>query len=98
MKTQPNKQRLNISNGCFHCFRDILDWLPGATRLRMLELGSDELRSAVFDGRVRLNLMGVTNRGFSFGECHIAGPPCVDFSPMGAGRRESGPSMLCLYV
>ena len=28
----------------------------------------------------------------------MAGPPCVDFSPMGAGRRERGPSMACLYV
>ena len=50
------------------------------------------------DPRVRLVLHQLLVGSYSFGDCHIAGPPCVDFSPMGAGRRERGPSMACLYV
>ena len=81
-----------------HLQSDILAWLPAPTRSRIAGLDSDLIRGAVFDGRVHLDLAGNTDRCFSFGDCHIAGPPCVDFSPMGAGRRESGTSMLCLYV
>ena len=42
-----------------------------------------------------ISLVGLRNN--IFGDRHIAGQPC-GFSPMGAGRREEGASMLCLYV
>ena len=83
-------------SGVLH--RDILAWLPDRTRARITALANDQSRAAVFDGRFQLDLSGRTDELFSFGDCHIAGPPCVDLSPMGAGRREGGPSILCLYV
>ena len=81
---------------CLHS--DILAWLPDRARERMAGLDSAKLRAAVFDGRFKLDLTGRTAERYFFGDCHIAGPPCVEFSPMGAGRREGGASMLCLYV
>ena len=83
-------------DSCVH--RDILAWVPDRVRARCAALGHDELCSAVFDGRYKLDLSGGTPEQYMFGDCHVAGPPCVDFSPMGAGRRESGPSMFCFYV
>ena len=47
---------------------------------------------------MRLDLSGGGRVPFVFGSLHVAGPPCIDFSPMGARRREDGPSMMCLYI
>ena len=77
---------------------DILGWLSPTMRSKINALDATDLRTAILDPRVRLDLRQPLLGSFVFGDCHVAGPPCVDFSPMGAGRRERGPSMACLYV
>ena len=77
---------------------DILSWLPPGLRPRIMSLKGQALRSAILDPGLRLDLGASPEGVFRFGNCHVAGPPCVDFSPMGAGKREQGPTMACFYV
>ena len=77
---------------------DILSWLRPSARARIQGLDGSELRSAVFDKRSSLMMCSSVAGTYHFGDMHIAGPPCVDFSAMGAGRREKGPTMACFLV
>ena len=77
---------------------DILSWIHPDHRDRVRSAQVDRLRSVIFDESMQLLLEDANGAKFDFGDCHVAGPPCVDFSPMGAGRRELGPTMICLYV
>ena len=82
-----------------HLHTDILGWIPPSTPARIEQLPSSEIRSAVFDRRWKLYLDDPCGGSpFCFGDLHIAGPTRVDVSPMGAGRREAGQSMLVLFV
>ena len=76
---------------------DILGWLSPGLLSKISGLQGDNFRTAIFDARARLNLGHPGSGSYSFGDCHIAGPPCVGEN-VGAGRRERGRSMACLYV
>ena len=56
------------------------------------------LRDAIVNESVTLNFEAANGGIFDFGHLHVAGPPWFDFSPMGAGRRENGPTMACLMT
>ena len=77
---------------------DILGWSSPTMRSKISTIDADDLRRAILDPRVRLDLHQPLLGSYVFGDCHVAGPACVDFSPMGAGRRERGPGTACLYV
>ena len=81
-----------------HCATDILAWLPLKSRNRVLKCAASRVRDLIFDELIVLDLGSWTSKPFCFGNVHIAGPPCVDFSPMGAQKREGGPSMRCFFV
>ena len=80
------------------CAADILGWLPLSVREAALKSKSAMDRDLIFDPPVVLSLGDANLNSFSFGTVHIAGPPCVDFSPMGAQKREGGPSMPCFLT
>ena len=52
------------------------------------------LRSAIIERGLKLVFSRETIVFFPFGELHIAGPPCVDYSSMGLQRRERGPTRI----
>jgi hypothetical protein len=67
--------------------RDILAWLPPTSRARIATVPVSDLRGAIFDRRVRLDLKGPGDAPFRFGDCHVAGPPC-GFFPHGGGPQR----------
>ena len=74
------------------CATDILAWLPPDIKLAANGCTGAKLRELIFDADVALN-MGRGGEDFEVGDVHVTGPTCVDFSPMGAQRREGGSSM-----
>ena len=80
------------------CGSDILSWLPEDVKRRSLKMSGDRLKNMLLNDALTLDLRGRDVVPFAFGDFHIAGPPCIDFSPMGIGRRECGPSMPCFLT
>ena len=81
-----------------HVHTDILTLLSPAMRSKVSVTATENLRRVILDPRVHLDLHQPLLGAYAFGDCHVAGPPCVDVFPRGAGRPEQGPSMACLYV
>ena len=88
---------LAIDNPGVKCGTDILLWLPRSVRESLVGLGFESLRDRIFSPRVELDI-GSGETLYVFGFVHVAGPPFVDFSPMGANRRQDGPSMQCFLI
>ena len=53
---------------------------------------SDDLRLLIVSDKVVLDLGGAGDVGYEFGQVHIAGPPCIDYSSMGLKRGTNGPT------
>ena len=80
------------------CGADILQWLPPDVRARALIMSGDTLRDLLLGNTFSPNMCGADRKSYVYGDLHIAGSPCIDFSPMGIGRKECGPSMPCFLT
>ena len=77
---------------------DILSWIPTEISSHALDtMDVDGLRRLLFDPQVKLRYDVSLGPAFRCGDLHMAGPPCVDYSPMGQLRREAGRSRI-LFV
>ena len=85
------------------CHTDILNWLPPTVRAACVHNGRPlndfaALRSLIMDENCILDLTSGGDFCYDFGVCHVAGPPCVDFSTMGKRKRFTGPSNVLFLV
>ena len=81
------------------CSSDILNWLPDTyDRTKLQDLSFDQLRNDIVDSSLTLDYSCGTGGSFRRGDVHVAGPPCVEFSPMGLQLRERGPTRGLLVV
>ena len=60
--------------------------MPTAGRDKLRKLNGSRLRASVRDPALKLVLPIIDGKQHIFGDVHVAGPPCVDFSSMGLGR------------
>ena len=72
--------------------------MPPAVRGELVGLNAQVLRDRIFDPGLRLNFAGDGVGEYRFEDCNVAGPPCVDFSSLGVGKREHGPTMPCFLT
>ena len=84
-------------------FGDLLSLLDSETRAwtRARVRSFAEYRTRILTNKVKLNDTLVCSRTgvateVRLGQLHVAGIPCVDFSPMGLRRGVEGPSGCCL--
>ena len=52
----------------------------------------------IFNAELKLSVARPGGASFAFGQLHIAGPPCVDFSGMGRRRGKNGPTASVLLT
>ena len=63
-----------------HVHTDILSWLSPTMRSKISTIDADDLRRAILDPRVRLDLHQLSLGSYSFGDCHVVGPPSGFFA------------------